>query len=152
MVAASYGITFSISSFRIAPKKVLRNVFSLYAHAKGSKGRELVLNCRAISRLCKTPRNKGNTPLLSLCDKFGVPKLIFAEENTVFGRTLAVSLFLVAKNKGNTPLLSLCDKLGVPKLIFAVENTIFGQTLAGSFVFSFIIAPTTPPPSPLSFI
>ena len=111
----------------------------------------MVLNCRAIFRLCKTPRNQGSTPLLSFYDKFGVAKLIFAEENTVFGQTLAVSLFLVAKNKGNTPLLSLYDKLGVPKLIFAVENTIFGQTLAASFVFSFIIA-TTHPPTPLSFI
>ena len=69
-------------------------------------------------------KKQGDTPLLSVYDKFGVPKLIFAEENTVFGQTLAISLFLVAKNKGNTPLLSLCDKLGVPKLIFAVENTI----------------------------
>ena len=91
------------------------------------------------------PRNKGIHHFYLFNDKFGVTKLIFAEENTVFGQTLAVSLFLVAKNKGNTPLLSLCDKLGVPKLIFAVENTIFGQTLAASFVFSFIIATTHPP-------
>ena len=94
------GGMFQYKQFQDCAKKGPPERFQLIRSRKGSKGRELGLNCRAISRLCKTPRNKGNTPLLSLCDKFGVPKLIFAEENTVFGRTLAVSLFLVAKNKG----------------------------------------------------